>query len=105
MTVSAQTQIHYRSCAFCEAACGIEVTADHGSRRIVGVRGDKRDPFSKGYICANAYALTALHDDPDRLRRPLRRKGGDFEEIGWDEARETLTAVSLHAPWARQPCK
>src|SRR5271163_3449524 len=56
------------------------------SRRIIGVRGDKLDPFSKGFICPKAYALTELHSDPDRLRRPLRRKGRDFEEISWDEA-------------------
>jgi anaerobic selenocysteine-containing dehydrogenase len=56
------------------------------ARRVTGVRGDKLDPFSEGYICAKAYALTALHDDADRLRKPLRRRGEDFEEIGWDEA-------------------
>jgi anaerobic selenocysteine-containing dehydrogenase len=86
MAVPAESQIHFRSCAFCEAACGIVVTANHATRQVTGVRGDKLDPFSNGYICAKAYALTALHDDPDRLRKPLRRKGNDFEEIGWDEA-------------------
>ncbi len=80
------TQVHLRSCAFCEAACGIEVTANHLTRTITGVRGDKRDPFSKGFICPKAYALTELHGDPDRLRQPLRRRGRDFEEIGWQEA-------------------
>jgi anaerobic selenocysteine-containing dehydrogenase len=83
---TADTRVHLRSCAFCEAGCGIEVTADHASRRVLGVRGDKRDPFSQGYICPKAYALTELHSDPDRLRMPVRRKGRDFEEIGWDEA-------------------
>lgn len=79
-------RMHLRSCPFCEAACGVEVTADHASRAIVSVRGDKQDPFSRGYICPKAHGLTALHADPDRLRRPLRKRGKDFEEIGWDEA-------------------
>jgi anaerobic selenocysteine-containing dehydrogenase len=88
VSVSPSTTVHLRSCAFCEAACGIEVTADHATRTIVGVRGDKLDPFSKGYVCPKSYALTALHSDPDRLRKPVRRRGRDFEEIGWDEAFE-----------------
>lgn len=77
---------HLRSCAFCEARCGIQVTADPVKREILRVEGDKDDPFSKGYICAKAYALTELHGDPDRLKQPLRRRGRDFEEIGWEEA-------------------
>ena len=78
--------LHLRSCPFCEASCGTRVIANHLHRTIDDVRGDPADPFSKGFICAKAYALTALHSDPDRLRRPVRRRGRDFEEIGWDEA-------------------
>jgi anaerobic selenocysteine-containing dehydrogenase len=79
-------RLHIRSCPFCEASCGTRVIANHVLRTIDDVRGDPADPFSKGFICAKAYALTALHSDPDRLRRPVRRRGRDFEEIGWEEA-------------------
>ncbi|GGC19030.1 molybdopterin-binding oxidoreductase [Novosphingobium marinum] len=80
------TQLHFRSCPFCEAACGTRVTANHVLRTIEDVRGDHEDPFSKGFVCPKAYALTQLHSDPDRLRKPLRRKGRDFEEISFEEA-------------------
>ena len=60
----------------------IEVEGD----RVVSVRGDADDPFSKGYICPKAVALADLHDDPDRLRRPLRRDGDSWRELAWDEA-------------------
>ena len=33
-----------------------------------------------------AYGLKGLQEDPDRLRRPVRRVGDGWEEIGWDEA-------------------
>ena len=33
-----------------------------------------------------------LHDDPDRLRRPLRRRGRDWEEVSWDEAFDEAAA-------------
>jgi anaerobic selenocysteine-containing dehydrogenase len=91
------TRVHYRSCALCEAACGIEVIVDDAQRKILSIRGDKQDPLSKGFVCAKAVGLKALHEDPDRLRKPVRRKGNDFEEIGWeealDEAAEKLRAI------------
>jgi anaerobic selenocysteine-containing dehydrogenase len=78
------TTVHYRACNLCEAICGVRIEVADG--RIGSIRGDDRDPFSRGHICAKAVALKDVHEDPDRVRRPLRRTGSDFEEIGWDEA-------------------
>jgi anaerobic selenocysteine-containing dehydrogenase len=77
------TLVH-RTCSLCEAHCGISVEVEAG--RVRSVRGDPDDPFSRGYLCPKAHGLLALQEDPDRLRRPLRRTAGGFEEIGWDEA-------------------
>jgi anaerobic selenocysteine-containing dehydrogenase len=60
-------------------------------QRIVTVRGDDGDAFSQGYLCPKAYGLKGLHEDPDRLRRPLRREGSSWREIGWEEAFELAT--------------
>jgi anaerobic selenocysteine-containing dehydrogenase len=76
--------VHFRTCNLCEAMCGVAVTTENGA--ITGIRGDAEDALSHGYICPKAAALGDLHDDPDRLRRPLRRRGRDWTEIGWDEA-------------------
>jgi anaerobic selenocysteine-containing dehydrogenase len=81
---------HYRSCNLCEAMCGVAIETD--GDRVVSVRGDDRDPFSKGYICPKATSLADIHHDPDRLRRPLRRKGRDFEEIDWETALDEVAA-------------
>jgi anaerobic selenocysteine-containing dehydrogenase len=75
---------HYRTCNLCEAMCGIAV--EHEGGRVLAIRGDKDDPFSRGHICPKAVALQDVHEDPDRLRRPLRRRGRDWEEVGWEEA-------------------
>ena len=61
----------YRVCPFCEATCGLAVDAEGDAIRMV--RGDKDDPFSRGFICPKAYGLKELYHDPDRLRRPVRR--------------------------------
>ena len=76
--------IHHHSCTLCEATCGITVITD--GDRVVDIRGDEHDPISRGYICPKATALADLHHDPDRLRRPLVKRDGEFVEVSWREA-------------------
>lgn len=74
---------HYRNCNLCEAICGIEISrAENG----LEIRGDKDDPFSRGYICPKAVALQDVHFDKDRLKHPVRRTANGWERIPWDEA-------------------
>jgi len=83
----------YRTCTLCEATCGLRFEVD--GDRIVSVRPDNDDPISQGYACPKGMAIAKVHDDPDRLRRPLRRVGPDrFEPIAWDEALD-LAATGL----------
>jgi anaerobic selenocysteine-containing dehydrogenase len=84
----AGTEIVHRTCPLCEAHCGIAVEVDRTTQSVVTIRGDERDAFSRGYLCPKAYGLKGLQEDPDRLRRPLRRRGDDFEEVSWEEALE-----------------
>jgi anaerobic selenocysteine-containing dehydrogenase len=77
-----------RICPLCEATCGLAFTVEDG--RVVSIRGDPEDVFSRGYLCPKAVALKDLHDDPDRVRRPLVRRDGRLVEAGWDEAFEEI---------------
>lgn len=82
------TRTAYRTCPLCEAGCGLEITlAPPGSADTVQrIRGDRDDVFSRGFICPKGSTLGHLHDDPDRLRRPVVKRDGVFVEVGWDEA-------------------
>src|SRR5918992_2165226 len=80
--------LHYRTCPFCEATCGLQVETE--GREVVSVKGDKDDVFSRGFICPKAHGLKQLHEDPDRLTTPLMRRGGELVEATWEEAFEEI---------------
>jgi len=74
-----------RNCHLCEACCGLEFQVE--GDKILSVRPDADDPRSRGYACPKGIAIADVHDDPDRLRQPMRRTpSGEFEPVGWDEA-------------------
>ena len=88
MTI-ASTKTHHRVCHLCEAMCGLVIKTE--GDKVVDIRGDKADPLSRGHVCPKAVALQDIHEDPDRLRKPLKRirsAPGVYEhvEIEWDEA-------------------
>ena len=69
--------------------CGLVIKTQ--DEKVVDIRGDKADPLSRGHVCPKAVALQDIHEDPDRLRKPLKRVrsvAGVYEhvEIEWDEA-------------------
>src|SRR5688572_28280866 len=83
------TRVHYRNCPLCEATCGLAITLR--GEQVERVRGDDDDVFSRGFICPKGATVKHLHEDPDRLRRPLLRRGKDpehstWEEVAWEDA-------------------
>lgn len=78
------SKTHYRSCTLCEAMCGIKIQTK--GEKIISIKGDGDDPFSRGYICPKASALAEIHEDPDRLRQPIIREGDGWREASWEEA-------------------
>ena len=83
------SRTHYRACNLCEAICGLVIQVRN--EEIIDLRGDPDDPFSRGHICPKAVALQDIHQDPDRLRHPLRRRSsGGWERVEWPEALATV---------------
>ncbi|MBU2645606.1 molybdopterin oxidoreductase family protein [bacterium] len=77
-------QIHYRACHLCEATCGLEIRCR--GAEILSIKGDKEDPLSRGFYCPKALALKDIHNDPDRLRHPVKRVGDKWIPLDWEEA-------------------
>ena len=78
------TFTHYRTCNLCEAMCGLEINVVDD--KIQSIKGDKQDPFSKGYICPKATGLQDIYEDPDRLTHPVKKTADGWQEISWEEA-------------------
>lgn len=96
MTQNIET--HYRACHLCEAICGLEIRTQGDD--ILSIRGDHKDPLSQGYICPKATAIADIHTDPDRLKKPVAKVAGQWQEIEWQEAVD-LVAEKLVATQAK----
>lgn len=81
--------IHHQTCCLCEANCGLLI--EHDGEKVLSIRGNPEDVLSQGYLCPKATALRDLHEDPDRLRQPMRRVGEQWIPVSWEEAIEEIT--------------
>ncbi|MFD3747131.1 molybdopterin oxidoreductase family protein [Nocardia sp. NPDC058633] len=86
-----------RTCPLCEAVCGLAITLDDDDR-VLSVRGDRDDPFSKGFLCPKGASFGKLDDDPDLVSTPLIREGSGFRPASWDEAFDLIAAAFAELP-------
>ena len=71
-TTDQQTREAISFCRICSGGCGVVLTID-GEDRIVGVRGDKESPLTRGYACFKGRQVEASLHGRQRLLRPLKR--------------------------------
>ncbi len=67
-------------CPYCALQCGMRLTAS------------AVEPTGAG-LCSKGWTAAELLDHPDRLRTPLVKKHGVFEEATWDEALDVIAAA------------
>ena len=75
------------ACVLCSTGCGMDIGVKDG--RIVGVRGRAVDIANRGRLGPKGLNGWEANNSPDRLTRPLIRrggKGGTLEPASWDEA-------------------
>jgi formate dehydrogenase (coenzyme F420) alpha subunit len=72
------------TCTFCGVGCGLylETQGNH----VVGVYPSVSHPTNQGRICLRGWHVHEVASSPDRLKSPLLKKRGRFEEVSWDEA-------------------
>ncbi|MBV8121827.1 MAG: molybdopterin-dependent oxidoreductase, partial [Alphaproteobacteria bacterium] len=71
--------------------CGMLVDVQDGG--IVGVRGDKDNPDSQGFLCVRGQASRQIMGNPKRLLKPLireNRSADAWREVSWDDALDLI---------------
>lgn len=76
----------------CPDSCTLTVSLRDG--RIVEIDGGRRNPVTRGYICAKVRRFPERVYGDARLRHPMVRTGpkgsGQFTRVSWDEALERV---------------
>ena len=86
MTSQGNEQVFRSVCRVCHGGCGVIVSVRDG--KVVKVKGDPESPMSKGWMCVKGMASPEIANHPDRLIKPLKRKGergsGQWEVVSFD---------------------
>ena len=82
---------HLYTCPLCEAMCGLEIQVSDG--RVESIRGNQDDVWSRGHLCPKGASLGAIHEDPDRIRTPMIKVDGQWQEVSWDAAFRRCTEL------------
>lgn len=77
-------------CRICLTHCGVILTIDDAGR-LVGVRGDRDDSQTLGYVCFRGLKAPETHSAPSRLLHPLKRQpDGSFQRIALEQALDEI---------------
>jgi anaerobic selenocysteine-containing dehydrogenase len=91
LAATGQDGRHVYTCPLCEAMCGLEIQVSGG--RVASIRGNPDDVWSRGHLCPKGASLGAIHDDPDRVRTPMIKVDGQWQEVSWDAAFRRCTEL------------
>jgi len=72
------------TCTFCGVGCGLYLETQ--GNQVVGVYPSVSHPTNQGRICIRGWHVHEIASSPDRLKHPLLRKNGEFQEVSWNEA-------------------
>lgn len=72
------------TCGYCGVGCTLDVhTRDE---RVTVVRPAPDGPVNRGHACVKGRFAHGFLQSSERLTRPLLRRGGRLEPVGWEEA-------------------
>lgn len=89
------------TCPYCGCGCGLLLTALDGE--IVSTLPSKTSATNKGRLCIKGWNVHEFVQHPTRLRSPLLRRNGFFQEVSWEEgldhaARELVRIRDTYGP-------
>jgi len=77
-------------CTYCGVGCNLEVSTKNG--KILSIQAPYEAEANQGHTCLKGRYAFKFYDHPERLRSPLIKRNGKFEEASWDEAYEHIVS-------------
>jgi predicted molibdopterin-dependent oxidoreductase YjgC len=79
------------TCPYCAVGCQVYLGVRGGE--VISVRGDVNGPSNEGRLCVKGrWGVTEFIHSKDRLKTPLIKRNGKFEEATWDEALDLVAS-------------
>ncbi len=78
-------------CPYCGSGCGMYLVVKDG--KIIGIEPWKEHPVNEGTNCPKGRRSYLFLYSEDRLKKPLLRNNGKFEEITWEKALDVVSAA------------
>ncbi len=72
------------TCSYCGVGCNLEASIKN--EKVVAIDTPKETEVNAGHTCIKGRYAFGFYDHPDRLKTPLIKRNGKFEEASWDEA-------------------
>lgn len=90
-------------CPYCGVGCGFYIEVREG--QAVGVEYMTDHPVCEGRLCSKGNAALEILNHPKRLTHPLKKANGQWQQITWQEALDTVaenlkTTLETHSPHA-----
>ena len=77
-------------CTYCGVGCNLEVSTANGE--ILSIQAPYEAEANGGHTCLKGRYAFKFVDHEDRLRTPLIKRNGQFEEASWDEAYDFIVS-------------
>jgi formate dehydrogenase major subunit len=75
-------------CTYCGVGCNLEVA--HEGSRVLSIQAPYDAEVNHGHTCLKGRYAFRFYNHPERLRSPLIKRNGAFEEATWEEAYELI---------------
>ncbi len=76
------------TCPYCSTGCSLNLVVQNG--RVTGTAPFFRSPVNEGRLCPKGTYCHQFIHNPDRLKKPLIRRGDIFYETDWDAALDLI---------------
>ena len=76
-------------CTYCGVGCNLNVSTRNGE--ILSIQAPYEAASNGGHTCLKGRYAFGFYNHADRLRTPLIKRNGVFEEASWDEAYDYIT--------------